>query len=100
MSNAYDVNYNDLNSGTNTLNKTSEEMNQILEKASKLMSETCEGDIFRGPAANHTFNVWNEINKDATHTSENYVRTANSLEKMNTYYQETDKEVGEKAGGI
>ena len=98
--NAYDVNYDDLNSSTQTLNKTSEEMNRILEKAGKLMNETCGGDIFTGPAADYSLNTWNQVNNITQKTSNDYVTTGTSLNNINEYYQQTDDEVGKKAGDI
>mgnify|MGYP002620553957 CR=1 FL=1 len=96
----YDVNYNDLASGANTLTKTAEEMNTILEKANKLMGETCEGDIFKGPAANYSMNAWNMVRNETQRTSNELVRTSNTVNTMNEYYQETDEKVGESVGKV
>lgn len=98
--NAYDVNYDDLTSSTQTLNKTSEEMNRILEKASQIMNETCGGEIFKGPAADYSLNTWNQVSNITQKTNNSYVATGNSLNNINEYYQQTDEEVGEKAGDI
>ena len=98
--NDYKINYDDAAGGVNTINKTSEGINEIVEKTDKNMQSTLDSEIFSGPLADYALNTWDRIKELAQNNSNDVARSGRSLNNISEAYHQTDQESGERAGNV
>ncbi len=98
--NDYKIDYNDASSGINTLNKTSEGINEIVDKTDRNMNSTFDTELFSGPLSNYCQNTWNAIKTVAQANSKNISTSGRSLNNISEVYQKSDQEVGESVGKV
>ncbi|MBR4694181.1 MAG: hypothetical protein IKP07_05155 [Bacilli bacterium] len=94
----YKIDYNDSADGVNTINKTSQGINDIIEQTNKNMNDTFDKDVFSGPLADYCQGNWEEIKRLAMKNSNNIAESGRVLNAMTESYKDSDDRVGESVG--
>ena len=98
--NDYKIDYEDSASGVQTINKTSEGINDIIQNTDKNMNSTFDKEVFSGPLADYCQSNWEDIKRMAMQNSNSIAESGRSLNTITESYIDADDKVGESVGNV
>ncbi|MBQ4031442.1 MAG: hypothetical protein II625_06775 [Bacilli bacterium] len=92
--------YGDLKDGSSTIRKASSNLKTGVENADGYFKGIQKPRVFEGPVAEYVNDVWNAININTNNNISTLENSANTLDRVNANYHDTDRKSSNDVGGV
>lgn len=97
---SYNVDYNDIDNGVQNIEDAVKDVNESLNECNKVIGDIFTESTFAGPFADYCYGTWNGLSELTVQTNTKLDASAQVLNNNSVAYAESDKNTGEKVGGI
>ncbi len=93
-------NYNDLSSGAKNIRSASENLKSELATGNGSVNRLQGPRILEGPIGEHINGIWKMINNTTNNNISHFEQSANTLNRVEDNYHQTDNKSANDVGGV